>query len=284
VIASLLLDEIEAKFAELLAKASRVRSLAEFDKQVAAVSVQWRDAGRSAPRMWFRGHRNVAWPLTPSALRQPFHSLDLKILHGMFVEFRRRAIGIIDHEPRTTWGWLYLAQHHGFPTSLLDWTESSHVALLFALLRKPGTPKKREQDACVWLLNPGELNQRGWGFSSVVTVTENDASELLNPVLHGTPAEKEGKPAALLSLIPEYVTERLRAQRGAFVAFAWEPEGLMRTVVEGPDRLAELVVIPADAVAALEEELDVAGIAESTIFPDLDGLSAELARRHDHAR
>lgn len=282
ILGGMLFEDIQQKFGELVAKAPRVRSLAEFDNHVAAVSSRWRVAGRPPPRVWFRGQRRADWPLTPTALREPFNSLDARIQHGMFIDFRRRALASIEREPRTTWGWLYLAQHHGFPTPLLDCTESSHVALFFALLRKPGTSMKRESDACVWLLNPGELNQRGWGFSDVVVVAEDDASELLNPVLRGTIAEKDGKPVALLSLIPEYVTDRLRAQRGAFVAFSWEPEGLMRMIAEAPGQLADVVVVPADAAALLEHELDVAGVAESTVFPDLDGLSAELARRADH--
>jgi hypothetical protein len=56
-------------------------------------------------------------------------------------------------DPDDYFGWLFLAQHYGLPTRLLDWSESPLVALYFAV-----TEGHEDHDGCVWALWPGGLN------------------------------------------------------------------------------------------------------------------------------
>jgi len=275
-------------FRTLVERADRIFTLAQFDDAVKAYDAAWTTRNHAQSKIWFRGHADSSWFLAPPALRESFER-DIQQVTHTFVEFKRRASGLVDRPPRTDWGWLYLAQHHGLPTRLLDWSEGSHVALFFALNQR--AHDEEPTDGCVWLLSPGHFNQLCRGFSHVVTVDSPEAANtLLLPYLHRKPAEdRPGEIAQPLALIPEHVSPRLRAQRGAFVAFADDESALVRKILEDSAKnpeapLARPLIVDGASKESLEHQLNLAGVAESTLFPDLDGLCKELTLRHVRGR
>lgn len=91
-----------------------------------------------------------------------------------------------------------------------------------------------------------------------------------------------------LAIIPAYSSPRIVAQRGTFTVFGEDPFALEDLAIK--DRRAysaephlaglQLFRVPATAIASMRDELDVAGITESVIYPDLGGLGAEIGRRY----
>lgn len=100
---------------------------------------------------WYRGHTNVDHKLIPSLARPP-RSVEAELT--LIKRFKQNAFPFLKSAPTSEWDWLFLMQHHGVPTRLLDWSDSPLIALWFAM-EEDGN----ESDACVWALRPIELNR-----------------------------------------------------------------------------------------------------------------------------
>jgi hypothetical protein len=109
--------------------------------------------GAEHDRALFRGLPDAKWTLLPRAGRvlkalKPDVRSDWEA--RMFRTFKRRATPfVLGWHPANNWDWLALAQHHGVPTRLLDWTHNPLVALFFAV------DPEGDGDAAVYVCRPG---------------------------------------------------------------------------------------------------------------------------------
>ena len=82
----------------------------------------------------FRGQSVAKWPLIPKAGRIPYSDYDDKTL---FCHWKRGANQFLPNKSYSELEFLAIAQHHGLPTRLLDWSHSPLTAAFFAAVNNP---------------------------------------------------------------------------------------------------------------------------------------------------
>jgi len=199
----------------------------------------------------FRGHSSIEFKLIPCVGRHKRIFKDCREYEQrMFTTFRREAGGYLPAVPEDDWELLSIAQHHGLPTRLLDWTHNPLVAVYFAVLENP------DVDAVLFALHaPTPL-------------------QLVETIRKGSPF---GIPQPI-KFYPNIVTPRIRVQEGAFVACL----DLQRPLDEvlPKDWRIQSFRVPAERKLHLRYELYRLGVHAASLFPDVDGLAARIRWMH----
>lgn len=161
--------------------------------------------------------------------------------------------------PGDRWEVLAIAQHHGLPTRLLDWTYSPYVAAWFAVGRPP---RRRQGNGVVWIHVPD--------VEDYVTAKERA----------GSPLEvRRGRSNRPIIFEPRFVTSRIRAQDGVFTAQTFNAGKHCFLPIDqyGSHRQCMTkAIIPPQCFAEMADELNYVGINAASLFPDLDGLSRKI--------
>lgn len=227
----------------------------------------------------FRGHRDVAWSLIPSIARSPFiaprafcespdtgHSAE----RSLFLLFRDFTASMMPawvsqgSEKEVSWRRLVVAQHHGLPTRLLDWTTNPLVALFFAVEGDSEKCLSKNPRNCVSCRGAGRHD------SSVHALTKRmgfTVTGLASKVVNGQ-APYYAYDENVGILWPPHISPRVGAQ-GSIFTIRRDP-----AVPIVPDLS---VRIPWRRREGILRELNQIGINRSTLFPDMDGVAAYLS-------
>lgn len=274
-----------------------IQSVTELISAIKEGLASWDEASKP----WFRGESGDDPSLCPKIARFD-HFQENYFLQS----FRRKAGGLADVPNRDHIDmWLFLAQHYGVPTRLLDWTEGALHALYFAINRGKSNPR-------IYMLNARRLNdlagartyplnypltfdtpfstiyiQLAWQNRDLAKIKQSIKERLQQYPQNQTPEQikNELKEIDRLSLkIPiafpaTYQDQRMIAQRSCFTIHGEDLEPIPDILEKSKIRLSECLYeykIDAKQTDALLKELNILGISAATIFPDLDHLADDL--------
>lgn len=218
-------------------------------------------------RMWWRGHaQSEAWPLRPEIFRaEKFQPLRERSMVGRFVIKARTRYPDCPDRSRLP-DWLFLMQHYGMPTRILDWTESILVAAYFVV----NDENQLDDDGAIWGLAPSFLNKNQINDELLQGVGGNPAAGLFNEAFHGGEQEPQGPTVAINA---SEVDIRMLVQRSTFTI-----HGSRVALEELPDqdKFLQKFVVPAVAKPQLKEIMKAFGYSEANLFPDLEHLAKEI--------
>jgi len=279
-----------------------VKKLSEFIETVSELNSK-----KPNQELWFRGQEDSSWRLLPAGYRNmvPYvNSRGYRIsrpsisdgdkyigpnLGKMLDEFKAKSYPYLNTVPENEFEWMFLAQHYGLPTRLLDWSLNPLVALYFAV--ENASFNKNEEDldeegkyafnkaypkgAAVYVINPVEINKTVHNINNVVDITQNSD---LQSLYSSYTEEKDPHPICIKG---NFKNERITSQLGNFTLHGTFIHPLdYYTVLQ--DKFIK-IFIPEKFTMKIKNELNVLGINKNFVYPGLDSLAFDIKTKENNS-
>ncbi len=214
---------------------------------------------------FYRGHSKLEWNLVPTLGRTRnqyiYYPKWLDLEEDLLEKFQKFSKPFLNNEPKNKYEWILIAQHHGLPTRVLDWTTNPLKALFFSV---------EDHYCCV---NDAAL----WAFrrkGSFYSLTKLRA-------IHGDNFNN------FFSYYPDDLNPRIISQESSFTFFPLpeKTENIIPPLNHTDaykDHIDDIIKfeIKKTNKQSIKDELLQLGISHRSFFPDLDGLSKSIRREY----
>jgi hypothetical protein len=216
-----------------------------------------------ANRYVFRGQENSAWRLRATFYRSKRSILERFILDDV-AELRKAFSAVVPHkfnidDPIDYAAFINLAQHHGYPTPLLDWTLSPYVAAFFAYRNLRGEIRRTDK-VRIYKFAHFHWNLIVPRFSSIFPALPH--LSMLDALALGNPRAIPQQALSMITNVDDIETHVGRVEQARGLTFL------------------EAIDLPASARPEVIRDLAFMGITAGSLFPGLDGVCESLREKN----
>ena len=239
------------------------------------------DLDRNRSLYVYRGMSNADFTMVTS-LRRNCKQLQRELEPAILKNFAKYAVLEDPSIAQSVWRQMFLGQHHGLPTRLLDWTQSALVALHFAV-NEDHLESMDKHDCMIWRVDIKELHSLL--PERYQQIMARSKAEVFSVDMLGRAAEslaaydRDMGDRSMVVIEPPSMDTRIVNQYSFFSVIPME----MDNVEEFLDRCTGNTVkyvIDRRLRWRVRDMLDQLNISERIMYPGLEGLSRWIGRHY----